>query len=384
MTTIAGSTIAALCYANKVEIDFSRLADELGDALSLGAAGRCQIQCEYDDFVVFDLGATRICLGHCDFTSDTASGTRTREQPDHPAECLIVSVGASPEGGGADPLYENRNDLCNSLAQEIDEVESSDRLVYLERDGVVTGDVLDEMIDLLRDLSLNETAAAEPVTAPNAAMGDPTENPTTEPAGPSNEAPTDAQAVDAVPDTAPSDQPGPQTAVMSDDATGPAPHPTRPVGRQRREGRPDRPSHAHRAAKRSVLESNGQRAGRQARPAGANRATLAAKGRAGYALTAPELWQMREQHELRDSVFSPTEEEAAETALAQSLTRRLAIYTINTGVILLSAPIGAAALTYCAMGRENARVAAYAMALTGIAMGLADAGIGGAVLNHVV
>ena len=365
MTSIAGSTIAALCYANKVNIDFSKLADELGDALSLGAAGRCQIQCDYDDFVVFDLGATRICLGHCDFASDIASGIRTREQPDHPAECLIVSVGASPEGGGEDPLYENRNDLCNSLAQEIDEVERADRLVHLERDGVVTADVLDEVIDLLRDLSLSEITPAGNTDETDAAHH-------AEPGG-------------RAPDTASPDQTDPAPAAIQVEAAREARQPTRPVDWQRREGRPARPGRTDRAARPSVLAQAGDTAGWRSRSAARPaRKTTAAHARAGHSLTAPDLWQMREQAHLRDTVFRPTEEEAAEAALARSLTRRLAIYTINTGVILLSAPIGAAALTYCAMGRENARVAAYAMALTGIAMGLADAGIGVAVLDHIV
>lgn len=87
---------------------------------------------------------------------------------------------------------------------------------------------------------------------------------------------------------------------------------------------------------------------------------------------------------LRDTVFAPTEEEQAEEALAKSLGRRIAIYTINTGVIMLSAPIGVAALTYCALGRENARVAAHAMAVTGMITGLANAGFGGAILGYIV
>jgi hypothetical protein len=97
-----------------------------------------------------------------------------------------------------------------------------------------------------------------------------------------------------------------------------------------------------------------------------------------------DMQQKQDTERLRAALFAEAEEEEIERQIAQSLTRRLAIYTMNSSVILLSAPIGMAALTYCVLGRESERVPARALALTGTVMGLMHAGIGVPVLSHLV
>jgi len=87
---------------------------------------------------------------------------------------------------------------------------------------------------------------------------------------------------------------------------------------------------------------------------------------------------------LRDAIYSETEDEIVERELARSLTRRIAIYTLNGSVILLSAPIGMAALTYCALGRENAAVPARALAVTGALIGFAHAGLAPGILGQLI
>jgi hypothetical protein len=52
------------------------------------------------------------------------------------------------------------------------------------------------------------------------------------------------------------------------------------------------------------------------------------------------------------------------------LPHRLTIYTINATLMVVALPIGAAVMTYCALGRESLSVAARAMALTGAAIGV--------------
>ncbi|NBD28532.1 MAG: hypothetical protein GVY31_00660 [Alphaproteobacteria bacterium] len=96
------------------------------------------------------------------------------------------------------------------------------------------------------------------------------------------------------------------------------------------------------------------------------------------------LRQQQETERLRAAVFAEADEEEIERQIAGRLTRRLAIYTMNGGVILLSAPIGMAALTCCVLGRESERVPARALALTGAVMGVMQSGFGLPVLSHLV
>lgn len=101
-------------------------------------------------------------------------------------------------------------------------------------------------------------------------------------------------------------------------------------------------------------------------------------------LSELETAELSELAELRKSIHDPTVEEVVEARIARTVTRRIAVFSIHTGVILLSGPIGAASLTYAALGRESARAAAHTLALTGILTGLAGAGMAGPVLDILI
>lgn len=101
-------------------------------------------------------------------------------------------------------------------------------------------------------------------------------------------------------------------------------------------------------------------------------------------LSKVEQGQLAEATILRKSIHDPTEDELLERQMSRRVTRRIAVFSIHTGVILLSAPIGAATLTYAALGRESARAAAHTLALTGVLMGLAGAGMAGPVLDALI
>ena len=53
---------------------------------------------------------------------------------------------------------------------------------------------------------------------------------------------------------------------------------------------------------------------------------------------------------------------------AQPLPHRLAIYTMNTTLLVIALPVGAAMLTYNALGRESLTATARAMAITGVGL----------------
>ena len=58
-------------------------------------------------------------------------------------------------------------------------------------------------------------------------------------------------------------------------------------------------------------------------------------------------------------------------AIDRPVAHRIAIYTLNTSLVVICLPVGAAMFSYCALGRENLNAVGRAMALTGIALGLA-------------
>ncbi|WP_084863567.1 hypothetical protein [Salibaculum halophilum] len=313
MTHNARSTIAALCFAKPTNIDFQSLKRELGVAFDASHGAGYRITAEYDDFIVYDLDGGRVCLGHADFNEDLSE---TLGASGLPAEGLIVSVGTGPGTPATGPFYANREDLCRGLAREIDHAAPADHLMVFDREEMITGDIYDELVDMVRRLARQD--AAQQAGAQDA----------------------DADAEETVSPILPE-------RPVASGSTHERPQPPRPP----------RPTHAAQAADRAGAESVARADARQ-------RAEAAA---------------------LRDALHAEEDDAAAlERRMARRVTRRLAIYTMNGGAIMLSAPLGMAALTYCALGREDARVPARALALAGAAIGLMHAGVGTPVLSYLV
>jgi hypothetical protein len=311
MTNHARSTIAALCFAKPTNIDFQSLKRELGVAFTASHGAGYRITAEYDDFIVYDLEGGRVCLGHADFNEDLSD---TLGASGLPAEGLIVSVGTGPGTPATGPFYANREDLCRGLAREIDHAAPADHLMVFDREEMITGDIYDELVDMVRRLARQDAAQQ---------------------AG-SQDADTDETVSPILPER-----------PVASGRTHARPQPPRPP----------RPTHAAQAADRAGADAVARADARQ-------RAEAAA---------------------LRDALHAEEDDAAAlERRMARRLTRRLAIYTMNGGAIMLSAPLGMAALTYCALGREDARVPARALALAGAAIGLMEAGVGTPVLSYLV
>lgn len=80
------------------------------------------------------------------------------------------------------------------------------------------------------------------------------------------------------------------------------------------------------------------------------------------------------------NVFAPDHDEISENGTDRPVAHRLAIYTLNTSLVVICLPVGAAMFSYCAMGRENLTAVGRAMALTGIGIALTNGSLLGAVL----
>lgn len=79
-------------------------------------------------------------------------------------------------------------------------------------------------------------------------------------------------------------------------------------------------------------------------------------------------------HIYREALYPP-EDLLVHSPRDNPLPQRLTIYTMNITLIVIAAPVGAAMMTYCILGRENMNSVARAMALTGTAIGLSKAGL---------
>lgn len=143
MDGFATSTIAALCYANRTDIDFAALADELGRALWANPQGRLEIRNVYDDFVVFDLATMRITLAHTDFRADAEAGAP------NPAfeECIIVAVGPGPDGCPPAPGFDDRAALCQGFVDRISRQVIADRMIVREYPGAFDSDGHDALVE---------------------------------------------------------------------------------------------------------------------------------------------------------------------------------------------------------------------------------------------
>lgn len=80
------------------------------------------------------------------------------------------------------------------------------------------------------------------------------------------------------------------------------------------------------------------------------------------------------------SVFQPAQNDADLQVSERSVAYRLAIYALNTSLVVICLPVGVAMFSYCALGRESLNAVGRAMALTGIGIALAQSSILNAVL----
>ncbi len=152
----------------------------------------------------------------------------------------------------------------------------------------------------------------------------------------------------------------PATAPDRSDALGSEAPPSMPVCD---EPQPDRPSAAAHPA--GGAAGGPGRPPRPAAGAAADAASLPANDRPD--LPHPMLEEMAR---VRAALYDPLGPDEAPPQL--SLAQRATVYCFNGTLIALCLPVGAAMFVYSALGRENPRLAARAVALTGTGIGLVE------------
>ena len=101
-----------------------------------------------------------------------------------------------------------------------------------------------------------------------------------------------------------------------------------------------------------------------------------------FANTEPDLPHpmVSEAARIREALY---EAEARERSGKAPLVQRLTLYSMNLTLIIVVAPVGAALLTYNALGREDLKLTARALSLTGIAVACAQTPLGMSLLQMI-
>jgi len=101
-----------------------------------------------------------------------------------------------------------------------------------------------------------------------------------------------------------------------------------------------------------------------------------------FANTEPDLPHpmVSEAARIREALY---EAEAREDTGKAPLVQRLTLYSMNLTLIIVVAPVGAALLTYNALGREDLKLTARALSLTGIAVACSQTPLGMSLLQMI-
>lgn len=356
MSGIPNSTIAALCYAKPSNLNFQALVAELEASLRDNPHLDVRVSTQYDDFVVFDLTGLRICLAYCDFR---------KEFPDlavfqNYAESLVFAVGSSPQPSDAGTLFERRADMCQGLVDRVEAHHPPDQFLLIELDEVFTEDVYDSVLEkiwpVLQSAASQEGADAAPAleTSPLARSAR---------RDPDDVLPELSARYEA--ELAKREDHGP-TIKGADEQAADRLHRlsefARHFARRQHEPTPKvRPTHPCVAA---------DMAGKRSMDARALRG-------------AADQMDWAERTRLRVALYPP-ESQMPEPKYAQPLVHRLAIHSMNAAVLAFSLPVGAAVLTYSALGGESMGFTSRAMALAGTLAGVTQSEIGAQVLGAFV
>lgn len=317
MSALATNTFATVCFKKNAQFDFESLVTEFQQALDGGLSGQTRIRRIGEQFVSFDMGRAQLSLAYSSASIDHDN------QRDHQAS-LAVYVSAG-ETSGQSMSSAERAGLCKGVLDRIEAVHPCDHRVWGETD---------------RDIRPLYLADETPL------------------------------CVIAQPD---------QTAVAPRRV-----HHTAKVRRSRPSGLPigtgqdgEQTSPA-KVARVPVQLTHPARCAHSIKVARSHTARHPRALPRQVALGLPQT-EVRDQSILRN-VFLPDFDAADTSATDRPVEHRLAIYTLNTSLVVICLPVGAAMFSYCALGRENLNAVGRAMALTGVGIALAQSSLAGAIL----
>ena len=320
------SFVATLLYRETMAEGFRQIVAEFDEAFRNRPQLPYSFGRPYDDFAVFDIDGAHIVIAH----GDTAEPGASRRVGDR----AVVALAISAEVGAEPALVTRFQRLLRSIVARIQRPFPAEAALWTTHRGDFTPDIFDELLC---------EAASETVAA---MVGTPAPEAVEEPA---------AAAVAEVEPAAP-------------------PRPQHPEARPEGARRMKRPRNRFSPVDEVVCGLNEPGAGFDPAPAQPD-----AVANALPHIPAPML---TEAARIRLALYPPEPEvlppEKAPTP------QRLAIYTLNTALILVAMPVGVAVLTYNVLGRESMTTTARSTALTGFGLAISySTGLGQALLAMI-
>lgn len=155
MDLLAGSTIAALCYARRTGFSFQDLATDLAKSLWETQDGGVRLDMPAPDFALCDLDSMRIGIARVETWREFPGSLTGKYYP----ECILVSVGprdladcpdphAAP--ADADTVAARYGRIRQGLVARVQDVVAADRVLLYERLGSFDADMLDTLVDDIR------------------------------------------------------------------------------------------------------------------------------------------------------------------------------------------------------------------------------------------
>jgi hypothetical protein len=355
MTANTNSVIAALCYAQRTNLDFRALTVEMAQALRKTGEGNMEFQNNYDDVVIFDLPDGRIALAHSDLHLNFPDVWVN----DGFAECLFIAVSSTSDISKRPMVFASLAMLLDGIVELIEGQLPSDRTFRFERDEVFTEAMYDQLV--------------EQIWATTQASGTP---------------PQDG-AFDAAPEITESAKfilPAMNAAKPGAAGTHARGH---SVFGQRTPGDDVPEIAAHVDAERHLRDQAFPAKAKTEHKTDVRRPThpaAAADAHGAKALAKARNNPRDEIDCIRMALYPPddeTENGLFENTRAQTTLHRVAVHALNTSVMAFSLPVGAAMLTLSLAGRESMALSLRLTATTGSAIGVMQTDYWHAVLSFL-
>jgi hypothetical protein len=310
---------------------FQRLVLEFDDGFRNRPRAMYQFSRPYDDFAVFEIEESRIAAAYANANVNATPDMSAVDNsaPDCSVLALAVSYNAPEDLKDAMTVQQER--LLRAIVTRIQRMHPTDTVLWSQIDGGFGPDEFDALVVDAYGLDSSAAAAAEPGAAA-AASGD-----------------------DAAQD---------RSAVLEDAEVLDA---GEPVFQHRARFAPveevvdsltERTSIPPTAAAQPAPKAEPRRPNRNVRKLHPVEPQVVANA-------LPDVPQpmLSEAARIRRALYP--EPEDIETPEKPNLPQRLTTYTLNTALIIVVMPVGVAMLTYNVLGRENQKMTARAMALTG-------------------
>jgi hypothetical protein len=353
MTINTNSKIAALCYAQDTDLDFSALTLEMANALLETGEGAIRSLEKYDEVAFFDLFDGQIAFAHADmhleFPGVWAKGGFE--------ECLLIAVSSL-----SDVTFERLVLLLDRLVGRIEKQLPSDQLYRFDCEEAFSTAIYDKLIEQIWDVTQDNDALL---------LTDRVD------AGPENTATIQiAKAPAAKNDAKPEAkeyskrQPIDLASCSPDDTM-------REIGTR---------FDAEWTLREQALSPNTEWQYKVDMPRPTHPA-VAADAPGAKAQAESRKVSCEETDCIRMSLYPPDEEgddELFENPRTQTTLHRLSVHALNTSVIAFSLPVGAALLTLSLAGRESMALSARLMAATGSAIGFAQTDQGLSMLSFLI